>query len=223
MNSRHLRIVVCAAGPAGDVARLIEAAHERSWTAEVMATSSARDFIDIPAVEHLTGNPVRSTYQVTENGHRIPPEVDALIVAPATYNTVNKLALGIADTYVLSSAAELIGRNVPAVVIPFVNAALGSRAPFSRAVATLRAEGVRVLFGPEDEWQPHAPGTGADQRARFPWRAAFQIVAEMTERRAHLAPSEEAARGSHPVGLTEPADGLTGSSHRSHTAADAHD
>lgn len=185
MKSRHLRIIVCAAGPAGDVANLIDIAHERSWTAEVAATSNARDFIDIPAIERLTGNQVRSTYQISEGGHRVLPPVDALIVAPATYNTVNKLALGIADTYVLSSAAELIGRNIPTVVIPFVNAALGSRAPFPRAVTALRAEGVRVLLGPKDEWQHHAPGTGEEQRVRFPWRAAFQIAVEMTEHRRH--------------------------------------
>jgi phosphopantothenoylcysteine synthetase/decarboxylase len=222
VNSRHLRIVVCAAGPAGDVPRLIEAAHERSWTTEVIATSNARDFIDIPTVERLTDNPVRSTYQITENGHRVLPAVDALIVAPATYNTMNKLALGIADTYVLSSAAELIGRNVPTVVVPFVNAALGSRAPFSRAVAALRAEGVRVLCGPEDEWQPHAPGTGAEQQARFPWRAAFQIAAEMTERHTHPAPPDEPAQGTHTV-ATEPADGLAGPLHRPRTEAEPHD
>lgn len=223
MNTRHLRIVVCAAGPAGDVARLIEEAHERSWAADVIATSSARDFIDIPAIERLTSNLVRSTYQVTENGHRVLPAVDALIVAPATYNTVNKLALGVADTYVLSSAAELIGRNVPTVVVPFVNAALGSRAPFSRAVAALRAEGVRVLSGPEDEWQPHAPGTGAEQQARFPWHAAFQVAAEMAERRTRPAPPDEPARSTRTAGLTEPADGLAGSSHRSRTGAEPND
>ena len=183
MSRRHLRIVVCAAGPAGDVADLIEVAHERSWTVEVAATSNARDFIDIPAIERLTGSQVRITYQISDDGHRALPRVDALIIAPATYNTVNKLALGIADTYVLSSVAELIGRGVPTVVVPFVNTALGSRAPFSHAVAALSAEGVRVLFTPQDEWKPHAPGTGAEQRLNFPWRSAFRIVAEMTERR----------------------------------------
>lgn len=197
MKHRHLRIVVCAAGPAGDVADLIEVARERSWTTEVVATSNARNFIDIPAIERLTGSRVRSSYQIGEDGHQVLPPVDALIVAPATYNTVNKLALGIADTYVLTSVAELIGRKVPTVVVPFVNSALGSRAPFSRAVAALRAEGVRVLFTPQDEWKPHAPGTGAEQRLKFPWRSAFQIVAEMTERRTlpQTTPPEQVGRG----------------------------
>ena len=181
-----MRIVVCAAGPTGDVGTLIEAVHEQSWTATVIATSSARGFLDIPSVEKLPGAPVRSSYELPERGQRVLPPVDALVIAPATYNTVNKLALGIADTYVLSSVAELIGRGVPTVVVPFVNAALASRAPFAQAVTGLRAEGVRVVLGPDDGWEPHPPGTGAEKRAMFPWRRAFRLVEEMAIRHARL-------------------------------------
>jgi hypothetical protein len=70
---------------------------------------------------------------------------------------VTKLALGIADTYALSSVAELIGRASPTLVVPFVNAALAGRAPSAHAVAALRAEGARVLLGPDDGWQPTRP------------------------------------------------------------------
>lgn len=185
MSGGHLRIFVCGAGPATDVGRLIEAAHEQSWTAAVTATASALDFIDVPAIEALTGNPVRTSYQMSGTGWRVLPPVDAVIIAPATYNTVNKLAGGTADTYPLSSVAELIGRSIPTVVVPFVNAALAARAPFQRSIADLRAEGVRVLSGPDDSWEPHPPGTGASQQAAFPWRAAFRIAEQMTGPRAH--------------------------------------
>jgi phosphopantothenoylcysteine synthetase/decarboxylase len=172
----HLQIIVCGAGPATDVNRLIEAAHTRSWTAAVTATTSAMPFIDIPAIEELTGNPVRTSYQTPPTGRRTLLPVDAVIIAPATYNTINKLALGIADTYPLTSAAELIGRGIPTVVVPFVNAALAARIPFQRAIATLRDEGIRVLSGPDDSWEPHTPGTGPDAQQTFPWKAAFQLA-----------------------------------------------
>jgi flavoprotein len=45
-------------------------------------------------------------------------------VAPVTDNTVNKLALGIADTYALTVLVEAIGRGVSVVIVPFVNTAL---------------------------------------------------------------------------------------------------
>lgn len=176
MTDRHLRVLVCAAGPAGDVDRLIKAAHKRSWTVAVTATSEALDFLDIPALERLTGFEVRSSYVASDRHPRVVSAVDALLVAPATFNTVNKLALGIADTYALSSVAELIGRGIPTVVVPFVNAALASRAPFRRSVEMLRLEGVRVVLGPEDDWQPHPAGAGAAQRDRFPWEYALRIM-----------------------------------------------
>ncbi|HET8658363.1 MAG TPA: flavoprotein [Micromonosporaceae bacterium] len=185
MRGGHLQIVACGAGPATDISRLVEAARERSWTAAVTATASALAFIDVPAVEELTGSPVRTSYDASGKGRRMLPTVDALVVAPATYNTVNKLALGIADTYPLTSVAELVGRGVPTVVVPFVNAALAARTPFQRAVASLRTEGVRVLCGPGDGWEPHPPGTGADQQAVFPWWVAFQTAEEMAGRRVH--------------------------------------
>lgn len=185
MSQGHLQIVVCGAGPAADVTRLIAATREASWTVAVTATASATGFINIPAIERLTGNPVRTSYQNSGAGRRVPSPVDALIIAPATYNTVNKVALGIADTYPLTSIAELIGRNVPTVVVPFVNAALAAREPFQRAVDALRQERVRVLLGPDEGWEPHPPGSGAERQAMFPWGAAFHAAANMVRRGVH--------------------------------------
>lgn len=186
MSGGHLQIIVCGAGPTTDVNRLIEVAHERSWTAVVTATAGALPFVDVPMLEELTGNPVRTSYQTQPNGQRALPQIDAVIIAPATYNTINKLALGIADTYPLSSAAELMGRGIPTVIVPFVNAALAARTPFQRAIVDLRAEGVRVLSGPDDRWEPHPLGTGPGMQAIFPWRRAFRIAEEAAERRMPL-------------------------------------
>lgn len=185
MTGGHLQIVVCGAGPATDVGRLIEAAHAWSWTVAVTATASALPFLDLPAIEALAGDPVRSSYQTRVTGRRTMPPVDAVIIAPATYNTINKLALGVADTYPLTSAAELIGRGIPAVIVPSVNAALAARAPFQRALVDLRGEGIRVLSGPDDDWEPHPPGTGPDIQALFPWQKAFQLAKQAAGRRLH--------------------------------------
>jgi Flavoprotein len=71
---------------------------------------------------------------------------DAIVVAPATYNTINKWAQGISDTYALGLLAEITGLGIPIVVLPFVNSALANRAPFRRSVESLRSEGVRILI-----------------------------------------------------------------------------
>ncbi|MFV2113664.1 flavoprotein [Micromonospora sp. LOL_025] len=179
MTNGHLQIVVCAAGPAADVTQLVTNATQQSWTTAVTATPSALDFIDAAAIERLTGYPVRSTYRSSPGTHRSLPATDALIIAPATYNSVNKIALGIADNYAMTTIAELIGRQVPTVVVPFVNAALANRAPFQRAVTNLRDERVRVILGTEDGWEPHPPGSGNSRQQAFPWTAAFEAATRM--------------------------------------------
>ncbi|MFY1688550.1 flavoprotein [Plantactinospora sp. WMMB782] len=181
MTAGHLQIVVCGAGPAADVGKLIVAAQGRSWTAAVTATPCAIDFIDARAIESLTGHPARSTYQSTPGARRTLPGIDALVIAPATYNSVNKIAMGIADNYAMTSVAELIGRQVPTVIVPFVNAALSARTPFRRAVADLRQERVRILLGQDDGWEPHPPGTGNERQEVFPWTAAFDTAVRLVQ------------------------------------------
>ncbi|MET8909509.1 flavoprotein [Micromonospora sp. NPDC004551] len=179
MTRDHLQIVVCAAGPAADVTQLITTATQQSWTTAVTATPNALDFIDVEAIKRLTGHPVRSTYRSSPGGRRTFSAADALIIAPATYNSINKIALGIADNYAMTTVAELIGRQAPTVVVPFVNAALAARVPFQRAVANLRNERVRVFLGTDDGWEPHPSGSGNSRQRVFPWTAAFEEVTWM--------------------------------------------
>ncbi|WP_434739288.1 flavoprotein [Micromonospora sp. SH-82] len=177
MTKGHLQIVVCGAGPATDVAQLVRAAHEQTWTAAVTATPSALAFLDVPAIEEMTGDPVRSDYRTRPGARRSPAASDALVIAPATFNTLNKIALGMADNYATTSVAELIGRRVPTVIVPFVNTALARRLPFRRAVENLRDEGVHILLGPEHDWEPHPPGSGTERRHVFPWTTTFEVAA----------------------------------------------
>src|SRR5262249_23149320 len=98
---------------------------------------------DRPKPEAQTGRPVRSKYR--SPGEPRSPRADVIIVAPATYNTINKWANGISDTYTLGILAEAPGLGIPVVVMPFVNSALVGREPFKDSVNALRGEGVRIL------------------------------------------------------------------------------
>lgn len=59
-DGRVLSVVVCGAGPATEVPRLIKLAIDRDWTVQVIATPAALDFIDPSAIADMTGSPVRS-------------------------------------------------------------------------------------------------------------------------------------------------------------------
>jgi phosphopantothenoylcysteine synthetase/decarboxylase len=168
-----LSIVVCGAGPAVEIATFVKLANDRGWIVQVIATPAALDFFDPAEIEALTGSPIRSRYSAPGSPRsRIP---DAIAVAPATYNTINKWALGISDTYALGVLAEQTGLGVPIVVLPFVNAALASRVPFQQSVKSLRAEGVSILLGP-GAIEPHQPHTGGSLIATYPWHLALDEV-----------------------------------------------
>lgn len=121
-----------------------------------------------------------------------------MIVAPATYNTINKWAAGIADTYVLTQLAELTGLGVPIVVLPFVNTALAANRVFQRSVEELRHAGVTVLLG-EGGFVPHPPRTGGSRLDAYPWQLALETV-------GCVAPERDGS-----AGHLENDDGLVGS------------
>jgi hypothetical protein len=180
--TRTLLIVVCGAGPAEDIGKLIALAHDDHWEVGVTVTPGALPFLDTVALPPSVS--LRHDFKpASPSASRGLSEPQALIIAPATYNTVNKLAASIADNYALTSAAEMIGRGVPTVVVPFVNAALAARTPFRRSVAALRDEGLYVLFGTHDRWEPHQPGTGSDRRSAFPWSAALKVAGRLADAR----------------------------------------
>jgi phosphopantothenoylcysteine synthetase/decarboxylase len=173
-DGKVLYVIVCGAGPAPQVGRLVDAARADRWDVYLIATPAALDFIDVAALEAQTGHPVRSHYRKSGDGSRDSlPHAHAIIVAPATYNTINKWTAGISDNYALGILAEAPGHHIPVVVLPFVNTALASHFAFQHSITQLREAGVTVLLGP-GHWEPHPPGTGGSRVESYPWRLALE-------------------------------------------------
>jgi phosphopantothenoylcysteine synthetase/decarboxylase len=170
---RVLTVIICGAGPASDVGKLVKLARERGWKVQIIATPAALPLINTAELEALTGSPVRSEYR--SPGQPRSPKADAVIVAPATYNTICKCAQGSSHTYALGILAEAISLPIPVVILPFINTALAPRRPFQLAVSQLRDEGAQVLLGP-GLFEPHEPGTGGERIDAFPWHAALEAA-----------------------------------------------
>lgn len=171
---RVLYLVICGAGPADKIEAMIGLARQRGWDVRCIATPAAvRHFLDLDAIHLLTGHRPRTDHQRADQPRL--PHADAVIVAPATYNTINKWALGIADNYVLTQLAELTGLDVPIAVLPFVNTAYTAHPAFATSIATLRRLGVTVLHGP-GILEPHPPRTGGALLDTFPWHLALDTV-----------------------------------------------
>ncbi|MBJ7597066.1 MAG: flavoprotein [Candidatus Nephthysia bennettiae] len=169
-----LYIVVCAAPPARHVHVLVAMAKQDRWDVCVIATPSARKFIDAAQLQEQTGHPIRSEYKDPGQPDILPPP-DAIIIAPATFNTINKWAAGISDTLALGLITEAIGKGLPLVALPFLNIAQARHPAFDRSVHELRQAGVSVLLGPEI-YPLHEPGTGSEHLGSYPWHLTLNAV-----------------------------------------------
>ncbi|GAA2492777.1 flavoprotein [Streptomyces longisporus] len=165
-----LYVVVCAAGIAADVSKLITAAQERDWEVGVIATPVAMNgFFDTAAVQAQTGRPIRSAWRTPGDPRPFPPP-DAVVVAPATFNTVNKWAAGLADTLAVATLCEAHGLGVPVAVLPCVADALAAHPAYRDSLVRLRGMGVR--FGEPYSGEPEEDGT----RPEFGWERALDLV-----------------------------------------------
>ncbi|MEU5303982.1 flavoprotein [Streptomyces noursei] len=162
-----LYVVVCAAG---DVGELITAAHEADWDVGVIATPQGLRFIDAPAIEAQTRYPIRSAWRTPGEPRPLPP-ADAIAVAPATFNTINKWAAGISDTLAVGILCEAYGLGIPTAVLPYLNSAQAAHPAYHQSLQRLRE--MDVLIG---SYEPHPPkaGAGAD---RFRWEEALELLA----------------------------------------------
>ncbi|MEU1434098.1 flavoprotein [Streptomyces sp. NPDC005786] len=162
----------CAAPPVLDISGVIEEAQGRGWDVCLGLTPTAARWLGdaLPALEELTGHPVRWEYKLPGEVD-VWPWADAILVAPATFNSVNEWALGLTSKFVVGVAAEGIGKRIPTVAMPCVNAAYVQHPQFDLSVATLRGAGVTVLYGPGG-FVPNEPG----ERRPYLWHHALDAV-----------------------------------------------
>ncbi len=108
-------------------------------------TGAARPLIGAETLRTLTGNPVFSDEApaVYDMDHiRLAEWADAFLIAPATANTIAKLAHGIADNLLTTLALSFEG---PLLVAPAMNTAMWNKPVTRENVEALKKRGVRVL------------------------------------------------------------------------------
>ena len=171
-----LYLIVCGAPPTGaeELPELVRHLRTTGWDVCVVATRIGRRFVDVPALEELTGHPVREDYKHPDEPDVLPPP-DVVVCAPATFNTVNKLAAGISDTLPLGLLNEALGGGLPVVVAPWTNKPLAGHPAFGRSVQFLRAAGVR--FVPDTEDLDLLVGAAAGNP--FPWTTLRRTIRDV--------------------------------------------
>ncbi|HYZ22253.1 MAG TPA: flavoprotein [Rhodopila sp.] len=101
-----------------------------------------RDLADVDGV-----NVVESYFDAVI---RPRPPYGVVLFAPCSFNSLNKLAHGIADNLALSIVAEAIGRGTPVLVAPSLNQPLLDHPAAQASLRTLREWGV-IIIPPVDD------------------------------------------------------------------------
>lgn len=171
MTGPTLGLVCCSAGGVEQVReRLIEPLLQKGWQVAVTLTPTASRWLkaigEVEKIEGVTGLPVRDEPRLPSEDSPHPP-VDCYAVAPATANTVAKIALGIADNQALTQVCEAIGASSPPVIVfPRINAAHAAQPAWNDHITRLRAAKVRLLYG-DEIWPLHTPRSAPNRE--LPW------------------------------------------------------
>jgi hypothetical protein len=122
----------------------------RGWRLAVTLTPTVARWLEpqAAALAATTDLPVRSTSRLpTEpKPHPVP---DVVVFAPATANSLAKLALGIGDNQALTVLCEALGRRTPMVVLPQLSDDQAAHPAFPGHLAVLRSAGVVLASDPE--------------------------------------------------------------------------
>jgi phosphopantothenoylcysteine decarboxylase/phosphopantothenate--cysteine ligase len=116
----------------------------------VVATEAALRFVGKPTLEAISRNPVNTDlYEgVAEVRHvAIGQSADLIVVAPATANSIAKIALGLADDLLGNT---ILASTAPLVIAPAMHTEMWNNAATVGNIATLRSRGVSIV----------GPGTG---------------------------------------------------------------
>ncbi|MFI9558910.1 flavoprotein [Nonomuraea endophytica] len=173
-----LYLIGCGAPPCRGLPDMVAWAQEHSWDVCVILTPKATEFADVELLATMTRRPVRSTYRRPEEPDVHPWPPAAIVVAPATFNTINKWAAGISDTLALGLLNESLGVEIPIIVVPNPNAPLAKHPAFIENVNKLRSWGVTVLHDPA-RYSPPRPEPGQGSPSRFPWIAVREELGKI--------------------------------------------
>lgn len=173
----------------------------------VVATENALRFVGRPTLEAISRNPVATDlYEgVAEVRHvAIGQSADLIVIAPATANTIAKLAAGLAD--------DLLGNTVlastaPLVIAPAMHTEMWRNPATVANIATLRGRGVTIVGPASGQLTGADSGPGRMEEPEVIVRAALRAAGaspRAVEAPAPIAlPAGGASAGNDVVVLSE--------------------
>ena len=158
------KILLCVTGSiaAYKAAALVRLFVKAGDEVRVAMTPAACEFVRPLVFQTLSRNPV-AVGQFAPAADWRPSHVaaaewaDVALVAPATANTIAKLAHGIADNY---ATATLLATRAPLFVAPAMNDGMWENAATRANIETLRSRGARIVMPGDGDLACGSAGAG---------------------------------------------------------------
>lgn len=177
-NLRGQRILLCVCGgiAAYKAVDLVRRLRECGADVRVAMTDNAQRFVGTASFQAVSGEPVRTSLwdaaAEAAMGHlELARWADRIVVAPATADTLARLAHGLADDLV---STLCLATTAPITVAPAMNHRMWQHPATQANMALLRERGVQVI-GPEDG--PLAEGESGPGRLSEPMAIVDALAA----------------------------------------------
>lgn len=147
-NSKQILLGISGGIAAYKACELVRLFKKQGHSVTVAMSQAASEFVSPLTFQALSGNPVLAETHRGESGGNgmahinLTRQADVFLIAPATANTLAKIAQGIADNLLTNLAAA---RKCPLVVAPAMNVEMWWNPANQRNIAQLQADGVTVL------------------------------------------------------------------------------
>jgi phosphopantothenoylcysteine decarboxylase / phosphopantothenate---cysteine ligase len=186
LSGRRIVVAVSGSIAAIEVPRIIRELIRHGADVRVVMSSEAARLVTPESLQFASGHPpIRElsgdVEHVTWMG-LAEPRTDLLLIAPATANTISKIAHGIDDTPVTSFASVALGGHVPMLISPAMHASMGENPAVRANLDQLRAWGVGVVEPRREENEEKVPSPEEvaaavlHRLARGPWVGRRVIV-----------------------------------------------
>lgn len=162
LSGKRIVLGVCGSIAAYKVVQLARDLALGGALVDVVLTEAAERFVGAATFQALTGRPVlASMWELPEDGvvgHvALGAGADAVVVAPATANTVARIAAGLSDDLLTTT---LLATRAPVLVAPAMNPLMYEHPATQANLAALRARGYTVLEPGEGRMAEHVSGRG---------------------------------------------------------------
>ena len=162
LKGKHILLGITGSIAAYKAAMLCRLLRVAGAEVKVIMTPTAKEFITPVTMATLSKNPIAVEFYNPENGdwhsHISMGEwADCYLIAPATANTIAKMAYGIADNLLLTT---YLSARCQTVVAPAMDCDMFCHTATQENIAKLRERGVVILESPEGELASGLMGKG---------------------------------------------------------------